>query len=81
MKFLLLLAVLGVAYMVWRHKRLEQGGTNRQPAPPKPPPGAIQPLEMVRCPQCGVHVPRADAVADEQGRLYCSREHREAARR
>ena len=38
------------------------------------------PQDMVRCPVCAVHLPRADAVADPQGRLYCSPEHRQSAR-
>lgn len=30
---------------------------------------------MVRCQHCGLHVPEAEAIAD-QGRFYCSEEHR-----
>jgi uncharacterized protein len=31
---------------------------------------------MVRCPVCAVHLPRTDALAGPDGRLYCCQEHR-----
>jgi uncharacterized protein len=72
MKFLLVIAVLVVAWLIWRSGR---SSAERQAAPPKaaPPPG--KPHEMVSCPVCSVHLPRADAVAGADGRLYCSQEH------
>ena len=36
---------------------------------------------MVSCPVCSVHLPRGDAVAGADGRLYCSQEHRLTAER
>ena len=73
MKYLVLLAVLVVAYMWWRHSRLA--------APPKDPPHAAPPeaggpQDMVCCPICSVHLPRAEAVAGNDGLMYCSQEHR-----
>jgi uncharacterized protein len=73
MKYLLLFAVLLVAYLMWRNGRLRGGGQ----APPHQSgsaPGG--PQEMVSCPVCGVHLPRSDAVPDQRGILYCSNEHR-----
>lgn len=73
MKYLVLLAVLVIAYMVWRSARIERRG---------PPPGprgtapAKDPQEMIACPVCGLHLPRADAVTDAKGLAYCSQEHR-----
>ena len=72
MKYLLLLAVLVIAYMVWRNARLERGAP---PAGSRPGPAA-GPQEMVSCPVCGLHLPKADAVAAGDGLLYCSQEHR-----
>ena len=71
MKYLVLLAVLVIAYLVWRHGRLERSerGPSQRPAP-----GA--PQEMVSCAQCGVHLPQPDAVRGGDGRFYCSQEHR-----
>lgn len=68
-KLLLLLAVLAIAYLLWRHARIERSG---------PPPQAreAKPQEMIACASCGVHLPRADAVSGADGRLYCSQEHR-----
>jgi uncharacterized protein len=72
MKFLLVIAVLVVAWLVWRSGRAKAAS---EAAPPKPaPPG--KPHEMVSCPVCAVHLPRGDAVAGTDGRLYCSQEHR-----
>lgn len=69
-KLLLLIAVLGVAYLLWRAARLSdasrQGGTKPE----------ARPQDMVSCPVCSVHLPRGDAVAGADGRLYCSQEHR-----
>jgi uncharacterized protein len=70
MKFLLLLAILWVAYMVWRHNRIAERGGAARPQPPG------QPQDMVCCPVCSVHLPRSEAVAGADGRLYCSQEHR-----
>jgi uncharacterized protein len=73
MKYLVLFAVLLVAYLVWRNNRLrdESAAARRPGAAPGAPP-----QEMVRCPVCGVHLPRPDAVAGDRGVLYCSHEHR-----
>jgi uncharacterized protein len=75
MKYLVLLAVLAVAYLLWRNARLAR--------PPGRRPGAAAPgpQEMVSCAVCSVHLPRTDAVAGSGGRLYCSDEHRLTAER
>jgi len=70
MKYLLLFAVLFVAYLLWRNARLDR--PERRP----PPPGAAAPQEMVSCPVCGLHLPQPDAVRGADGRFYCSDEHR-----
>ena len=72
MKYLVLLAVLVIAYMVWRGNRVERRG----PPPPGRGPAAGDPQEMIACPVCGVHLPRADAVTGSNGLLYCSQDHR-----
>ena len=70
---LLLLLVLFVAYMIWRHSRVER----KDEATPRPPPRQpAAPQDMVSCPVCSVHLPRGDAIAGTDGRLYCSQEHR-----
>ena len=73
MKYLLLILVLVVAWLLWRNARLRDERASRPP-PPQPPAGNLQ--EMVSCPVCGVHLPRSDAVPGQRGVLYCSHEHR-----
>ena len=74
MKYLVLLAVLAIAYLVWRNGRIrERRSTHRPPL--------AAPQEMVSCTACGVHLPRPDAVRGADGRYYCCNEHRPRAGR
>ena len=70
MKLLLLLAILYVAYSVWRQGRIEEHRSGGEA------PRGAGPQEMVACPVCGLHLPKADAVAGRNGLHYCSQEHR-----
>ncbi len=69
MKYLVLFAVLYIAYLVWRNNRVERGGSGSRSAPPAPQP-------MVSCAVCGLHLPQPDAVRGGDGRFYCGQEHR-----
>jgi uncharacterized protein len=73
MKYLVLFAVLLVAYLVWRNNRRKaQSGQ----APHRAASGTALPQDMVRCSVCSLHLPRAEALAGSHGDLYCSQEHR-----
>lgn len=79
MKYLVLVAILAVVYLLWRaQQRRQDAASARSSARPAAPPPAdpALPQDMVRCPVCAVHLPRNEAVADPRGRLYCSPEHR-----
>lgn len=78
MKFLLVAAVLLLAFWLWRNGRqASRDDEDRKPAKrPEPPP----PQDMVGCPVCGLHLPRADAIAGKLA-LYCGEEHRRSAER
>jgi uncharacterized protein len=65
-KLILILLVLLVGIWLWR--------ANRPASPKQPPKAAPQPLEMVRCSHCAVHLPQADAVQGKKG-VYCSTDH------
>lgn len=72
MKYLVLLAVVLAVIWYWRHERRPEGGHTRARGP-----GATAaPQDMVQCPVCSVHLPRADALPGPDGRLYCCAEHR-----
>lgn len=69
-KLLVLLAVLALAYALWRNGQRR----SRPPAPPaKRPP---TPQAMVACARCGVHLPDADALHAD-GDAYCCPAHRD----
>lgn len=75
MKLLVLLAVLAVAWFVWRkgHRATPRAGSGTRSASPG---AAGSPQEMVCCPVCQVHLPRGEALPGPDGALYCSAEHR-----
>jgi uncharacterized protein len=66
----LIVVVVLVVLAVWLIRRALRGG--RAPGPPRS--NSPNVGELVRCAQCGLHLPRAEArAAGEQ--LYCSEEH------
>ena len=72
MKFLLLLiAVLALFWLLrssWRRVRRPP-----PPSPPAPPDAAPQP--MLTCAQCGLHLPRHEALPGRGG-VFCGEAHR-----
>ena len=75
MKIALVLALVLVGVWLFRlNRRSDRRGSARQRPPPPEKPAAMA-LDMVRCRQCDVHLPKADAIAGKQG-VYCSLEHR-----
>lgn len=69
MKYLiLLLAILGAVWWLRRPRRMSSAKTEKSHA-------SDGPQEMTRCLDCGLHLPRHDAVAGTQG-MYCSEAHR-----
>jgi uncharacterized protein len=74
MKFLLVFAVLLVAFFVWRSSR----GTVKPPPARRGKQGATKVIEMGSCDFCGVHCATTDLVVGRQGR-YCTSQHRQQA--
>lgn len=72
MKYLVLLAVVLAVVWYWRNGRRAEGGQRRTRGPV----ATAAPQDMVQCPVCSVHLPRADALPGPDGRLYCCAEHR-----
>lgn len=65
----LLLLAAGIWFIYALLKRY--GRSIRQEKPPAPKEGE----DMVRCAQCGVHLPKSESLLS-QGKHYCSDEHR-----
>ena len=74
MKFIVLLAVVLVVIWLARNGR-RRSRARDEPAAPPPAQEA-----MVACPQCGVHLPRSEALPGRGG-LFCSEGHRAAYER
>ena len=72
MKYVLLLAVLALLIFMIGFKR----GRPREPEARKPPPPAQPtPQSMLRCAECGMHLP-ADEALPGKGGVFCSTAHR-----
>ncbi|HEX2011026.1 MAG TPA: PP0621 family protein [Roseateles sp.] len=75
MKYLLLILIVGLVFFVLGLKR------SRPPAPPvrraEPEKPAANAPDIVACAQCGLHVPRSEALPGRGG-LFCSAAHRAA---
>jgi uncharacterized protein len=68
MKYLILLVV--VLAVFWYLRSLRRGRSQPGHAT------AAAPQDMVECPICSLHLPRADALPGPDGQLYCCAEHR-----
>lgn len=89
MKVLLILAAIALAIWLIRAARRTNdadGGkdpddrqdSQNSPAQSRTGTAEPEPLKMLQCAQCGVHLPGAEAIAGRQG-SYCSSEHRQRA--
>lgn len=78
MKYLLVLAVLVVAFWVWRHNRAAEMAERQTRPPRRPQPQPAGPSPMVTCRHCGLHLPQSEAVPGAVG-LYCSSGHKKLA--
>jgi uncharacterized protein len=76
MKYLLVLAVLGVAFWLWRNNRQSAQMKDHTTSQTKSSASSLaKPLPMLQCSACGVHLPQSDAVTGRLG-SYCSASHR-----
>ena len=73
MKFALLVLLVLIGVLLWRNRQSTQGAARKNTDHPMK-----EPLDMVRCNRCSVHVPIADAVQGKTG-SYCCQDHRQQA--
>jgi uncharacterized protein len=74
MKYLLVLAVVAVAFWIWRNNRQNAQADKKVPFTKDKTSKLAQPQPMLQCAACGVHLPAADAIAGRRG-SYCSAAH------
>ncbi|MBB2495415.1 PP0621 family protein [Aquipseudomonas ullengensis] len=67
--FRLLFWIALITAAVWLWRRLKRPATPAQKAAPQD-----DPAPMVRCAQCGVHIPQLQALSADN-RWYCSQAH------
>lgn len=72
MKYLLLLLVLAVLIFMLGAKRGRAARREPEARPAKPP---GQPQAMLRCAECGMHLPANEALPGKGG-VFCSSAHR-----
>lgn len=72
-RVLFVLAVVAIVYLLIKSRHAGHSRT----APPRERPPAAE--DMVRCVQCGVHLPRSEAIM-AGGKFYCCEAHRLANR-
>lgn len=73
MKFLLMAAAFYVLF--WLLRRSWQRARPLRPPPPAP--TLAEPEAMLRCVECGLHLPRHEALAGPEG-VFCCEAHRVA---
>jgi len=73
LKYLLLAAVLAVAFWLWRQNRRVDA-----PPPSRQAPRSNTPVLMVSCTRCGTHLPHEESIPGRRG-AYCSERHRRDA--
>ena len=70
MKYLIIALLIFVVAWRWRSARTSDMLDSQQKRDDQ------QPTDMVRCTQCGVHLPANEAIVGRQG-SYCSSAHRQ----
>ena len=70
----ILLFLVAVALLLWL---LRKSSTRRAPPPAAPRDPAATPQPMLACAQCGVHLPRDEALPGRGG-VFCGEAHRAA---
>lgn len=76
MKLILFIAVVGLLLWLLRGAVGRRGGDADRPARDAPP-TAAPPRAIVACTQCGVHLPRDEALPGKGG-VFCGEAHRAA---
>ena len=80
-KFLLVIAVFIVVYLLLRnHARKQDMSARPNASGSSKPESFAYGHDMVRCNACGVHLPRSEAVT-KSGEFFCSQEHLQLAGR
>ena len=73
-----LIRLIAIAVVFWLLYRLILTLLNKAKRPSAPRQTPQQGEQMVRCEQCGVHVPRNGAL-ERSGKFYCCEAHRDEA--
>ncbi len=72
MKYLLLILLLALVFFMLGLKRARPPVVKKSPEPP----AELPPQDMVSCAQCGLHLPKGEALPGRGG-VFCSAAHRQ----
>jgi uncharacterized protein len=75
MKFLLWGVVIALIVM-WIMREKKTSGTVHDARQDTGREALPEPQPMIQCAECGLHLPASEALAGQQGRFFCSEEHR-----
>ena len=79
--FQLILKIILLAVIGWLVYRLLKGYTHSvEQDRPVPPPSKAEVEDMVRCAECGVHLPRSESILSK-GEFFCCEAHRQKHQR
>ncbi len=70
-----LIRLIGIAILFWLLYRLILALLNKARRPAQRPQPMVNGESMVRCEECGVHVPKSEALI-YRDKYYCCEEHR-----
>lgn len=73
LRVLLLLALVVAVVLWWKHQKRGHQGDEAAPARPQQ---ANDPEAMLRCAECGLHLPASQSLPGRGG-VFCSTEHRQ----
>lgn len=79
-RLLLLLAIAVLVYLLvraFRKNSSQKNSSQKNSSAENPGQDQVSAEDMVRCAQCGLHLPKGESV-QAQGHFFCSVEHRDA---
>jgi uncharacterized protein len=81
-RYILLILLI---FLIWKlikilHRRSKESKKQKDNHPKDNRPLKPVPETLLRCAQCGIHVPKKEAIYSEDGRVFCCHSHKESVK-